>query len=264
VRSPSSAVRVLLSRQLAIPSASGVHEAGYVQIGGIPQWIEMRGQSRSNPVILWLHGDPGAAIIAASHTSFLPWERDFTIAHWHQRGAGLAYAATPDSGGPLTVNRMTSDGIAVTEHLRSRLGQQKVIVIGHSWGSILGTPMVQRRPDLFAAYVGTGQMNSIEDDGRDLFNAAMKRAVAASNTRAVEALTAVGGLPTTNVQRMDVVRTWGKTEDVSDNPLLIFVAPLISPGYPVSRMLSLSRASTADISCTSSTPARFSPRSRAK
>ena len=66
---------------------------------------------------------------------------------------------------PLTIDRMAEDGIEVAEHVRSRLHKDTIILIGHSWGSVIGTRMVQRRPDMFAAYVGTGQFNSLEDDG---------------------------------------------------------------------------------------------------
>ena len=144
-------LRVLLGNQQAIESSAAVHEAGYVSIGGIPQWIEIRGWDRTNPVALWLHGGPGAPVLPASYTSFLPWEKTFTIVHWHQRGAGLTYAATPLNASPLTIDRMVQDGIAVIEHVRRRLHKDTIILIGHSWGSVIGTRMVQRRPDLFAA-----------------------------------------------------------------------------------------------------------------
>ena len=70
--------------------------------------------------------------------------------------------------------------------MRSRLHKDKIILIGHSWGSVIGTRMVQRRPDLFAAYVGTGQFNSLEDGSHDLFAAAMARAKARGDARAIE------------------------------------------------------------------------------
>jgi pimeloyl-ACP methyl ester carboxylesterase len=232
-------LRVLLAKQQRLESSTAVHEAGYVQIGGIPQWIEIRGWDRTNPVILWLHGGPGAPVLPASYASFLRWEKTFTLVHWHQRGAGLTATGRPLNDPPLTIGRMAEDGVEVAEHVRSRLHKDKIIVVGHSWGSVLGTRMVQRRPDLFAAYVGTGQFNSLEDDGRDLFAAAMARAKASGNVRAVESLADVASLPLTDVHRMDVVRTWGKTEDISDNPLLVLIAPLISPGYPISKAFGL-------------------------
>ena len=99
-------LRALLAKQQALESSTAVHEAGYVQIGGIPQWIEIRGWDRANPAILWLHGGPGAPVLPASYTSFLPWEKTFTLVHWHQRGAGLTAAAAPLDTPPLTIDRM--------------------------------------------------------------------------------------------------------------------------------------------------------------
>ena len=235
-------LRGLLARQQALESSTAVHESGYVPIGGVPQWIDIRGWNRANPVILWLHGGPGAPVLPASYASFLPWEKTFTVVHWHQRGAGLTYAATPPGAPALTIDLMARDGIEVAEHVRRRLHKDTIVLIGHSWGSVIGTRMVQRRPDLFAAYVGTGQFNSLEDDGRDLFAAAMARAQARGDASATDELSNVASLPLTSVARMDAVRKWGKTEDISDNPLLILLAPLISPGYPIGSALSVRKA----------------------
>jgi len=232
-------LRALLAKQQALESSTAVHEAGYVRVGGVPQWIEIRGWNRVNPVILWLHGGPGAPVLSSSYSSFLPWEKTFTIVHWHQRGAGLSYAAAPADAPPLTIDLMVQDGIEVAEHLRTRLPKAKIIVVGHSWGSVLGTRMAQGRPDLFAAYVGTGQMNSLEDDGRDLFAAAVERARSRSDSKAIESLESVASLPFTDVRRMEVVRKWGKTEEMSDSPMLALIAPFISPGYRVSKAFSL-------------------------
>jgi pimeloyl-ACP methyl ester carboxylesterase len=232
-----TALRLLIANGMRIEGPAAIQESGYVSIGGQPQWIELRGWDRANPVLLWLHGGPGAPVISASYSSFYPWERQFTVAHWHQRGAGLTYAAsnTPQR---LTIETMVNDGIQVAEYVGSRLPDARIIVVGHSWGSVLAAWMVQRRPDLFAAYVGTGQFTSLEEDGRDLFAAATERAKRDSNNRALRALDAVAALPVTDPRRMDVVRKWGRTEDVSDNPLLVYVGLLLSPGYPVHRVFS--------------------------
>ena len=232
-----TALRLRIANGMRIEGPAAIQESGYVSIGGQPQWIELRGWDRANPVLLWLHGGPGAPVISASYSSCYPWERQFTVVHWHQRGAGLTYAAsnTPQR---LTIETMVNDGIQVVEYVRSRLPDVRIIVVGHSWGSVLATRMVQRRPDLFAAYVGTGQFTSLEDDGRDLFAAAMERAKRDSNASALRALDAVAALPATDVRRMDVVRKWGRTEDVSDNLLLVYLGLLLSPGYPVHRVFS--------------------------
>ena len=232
-----AALRLLIANGMRIEGPAAVQESGYVAIGGQPQWIELRGWDRGNPVLLWVHGGPGAPVLSASYSSFFPWERQFTLVHWHQRGAGLTYAASK-APQQLTIETMVNDGIEVAEYVRTRLPGVRIIVAGHSWGSVLATRMVQRRPELFAAYVGTGQFTSLEDDGRDLFTAAMARARRNSNDTAIRALTAVAALPVTDVHRMEIVRQWGRTEDISDNPLLVYLALLISPGYPPHRVFS--------------------------
>ena len=236
-------LRFLIGRQLRIDGPAAIHESGYVSIGGQPQWVDVRGWDAANPVLLWVHGGPGAPVLSASYSSFLPWERQFTVAHWHQRGAGLTYAASSGSQ-RLTIDAMVNDGLGVVDHLRSRLHKDRIIIVGHSWGSVLAARMAQRRPDLFAAYVATAQFTSLEDDGRDLFTAAVEKATRESNTHAINALRAVANLPATDVHRMDVVRQWGRTEDVSDNPLLVFLGLLLSPGYPPHRVFTFSRGFT--------------------
>ncbi|MCC7180985.1 MAG: alpha/beta hydrolase [Acidobacteria bacterium] len=128
-------------------------------IGGIEQWVGVRGADRSNPVILVVHGGPGETQWPVA-SKYAPWERMFTVVQWDQRGAGRTFgrngAATPE----VNLDRITRDGIEVVEHLCRTLGKEKVIVLGHSWGSIVAIRMVQRRPELFAAYVGTGQVAS--------------------------------------------------------------------------------------------------------
>src|ERR1700743_2850790 len=76
----------------AVPAfaADGIDESGFVQIGGIDQWIAIQGQNRTNPVILYLHGGPGEAQ-SPFLDQFMPWQRDFTVVNWDQRGAGNTY-----------------------------------------------------------------------------------------------------------------------------------------------------------------------------
>jgi pimeloyl-ACP methyl ester carboxylesterase len=134
----------------------------YVRIGGIDQWIQIRGEDRNNPIMLRVHGGPGATWTPLI-TLFLPWEKEFTVVQWDQRGAGKTLEATGDSvAESMSVDRMTQDGIELTEFLRNHLHKNKIILLGHSWGSILGIHMVKQRSDLFSAYVGTGQVANLQ------------------------------------------------------------------------------------------------------
>lgn len=174
------------------PRPSGpVEEAGFVPIGGIEQWVGARGADRANPVILVVHGGPGETQWPVA-SKYAPWERRFTVVQWDQRGAGRTFgrngAATPE----VNLDRITRDGIEVVEHLRRTLGQQKVIVLGHSWGSIVAIRMVQRRPDLFSAYAGTGQVASWRASVNLQFDHLVDKARRDNDAEALRDLEAIG------------------------------------------------------------------------
>lgn len=84
------------AKAIAIRSQNGIDEGMYVKIGGIDQWIQIRGQDRNNPVLLCLHGGPGATWTPLT-LLFFPWEKQFTVVQWDQRGAGKTLEATGDA-----------------------------------------------------------------------------------------------------------------------------------------------------------------------
>jgi pimeloyl-ACP methyl ester carboxylesterase len=135
-----------------------------VTLNGSQQWITIRGTNIHNPVLLYLGiGGPGAGGFPATTTSLAPLEKHFVVVNWDQPGTGKSYNAVPIS--TLTVDRVVSDAHELTQMLRARFHQDKIYVLGLSWGTILGIKLVQRYPDLFYAYVGTGQMvNTTEND----------------------------------------------------------------------------------------------------
>ena len=141
-------------------SAAPIEEGYFASINGVEQWITIRGRDLRNPILLFLHGGPGAAQ-SGTAPLFAPWEETFTVVQWDQPMSGATYAKNIGKDmGPLTVERYTRDGIAVIEHLLKRLGARKVVLMGASWGSELGLIIANRRPDLIAAYVGTAQVVS--------------------------------------------------------------------------------------------------------
>ena len=148
----------LAVRAIAAPKA--IDESGFVRIGGIDQWIAIQGIDRSNPVILYLHGGPGEAQ-SPFLDQFKQWEHDFTVVNWDQRGSGKTYEkngkATPD----VTLDRLADDAIALTEYVLRKLGKKKLVLIGQSVGTVLGLKVALRRPDLYYAVVGTGQLVSV-------------------------------------------------------------------------------------------------------
>lgn len=178
-----------LSRAGVIQTPNGIVERRYVSIGGIEQWITIRGEDQANPVLLFVHGGPGAVYSVLSPV-LRAWERAFTVVQWDQRGAGKTYGKSGKAG-PITFERLTRDGVELVEWLRQRLGQEKVILIGSSVGSLTGVMMVHQRPDLFWAYVGVDQ-NVGASSLRLSYQLTLDGLRAAGNVRGVRAVERIG------------------------------------------------------------------------
>lgn len=172
-------------------ASSRVEETRFVPIGGIDQWISVRGADRDNPVILVVHGGPGEAQWPAA-AEYQPWERDFVVVQWDQRGAGRTFGLHGTETPDVNLERITRDGIEVAEYLCRTLDKKKIIVLGHSWGSIVAIHMVQRRPELFAAYVGTGQVASWKASVQAQFALLLAKARADNDTAVLKELEAIG------------------------------------------------------------------------
>jgi pimeloyl-ACP methyl ester carboxylesterase len=136
-----------------------IDETESVRLGNIDQWISIRSDSSANPVLLVVHGGPGEAQWPQAEI-YRPWEKSFIVVQWDQRGAGHTFGRYWTNTPNVTLDRISMDGVELAEYLCRDLGKKKIIVLGHSWGSLVATRMVQIRPDLFAAYVGTGQVAS--------------------------------------------------------------------------------------------------------
>jgi pimeloyl-ACP methyl ester carboxylesterase len=145
------------AKALVMSSPNAIVEQGFTSIGGIEQWLSIRGEDRDNPVLLLLHGGP-ASTYSVFIPTLRPWERHFTVVQWDQRGAGKTLRRNGDaSASGLTFERLAEDAIEVIEYLRWRLGKDRIILLGSSVGSLIGVMVTQRRPDLLSAYVGTDQ-----------------------------------------------------------------------------------------------------------
>ena len=141
----------------AIRTADGVQEAAYLPIGGIEQYIRVRGRSRANPVLLVLHGGPGSTLGATACRWQGALEAAFTVVHWDQRGSGNTYYRDP-AAPPPTVERLLSDLDELVDALRARYGRDRLFLLGHSWGSLLGGLYALRRPEKLSAWLPVSQM----------------------------------------------------------------------------------------------------------
>jgi len=138
------------------PLVGSVSELRPVEIGGMDQWVLARGRNASNPVLLWLHGGPGAAQMPVVPTYVRELERDFVVVHWDQRGAGKSNPRGFDES-TMTLERFVRDAEEMTAFLKERFGQPKIYLLGHSWGSHLGLVLAARNPEDYQAFVGVSQ-----------------------------------------------------------------------------------------------------------
>ena len=155
-----------LSTTYAVKDPKGIEELKSVRIGGVDQWLHIRGRNRDNPVLLYLHGGPGASMIGYMDGVQRPWEDYFTVVHWDQRQTGKSYYPANDETAPLSVQQFIEDTEEVIQYLRDYLQKDKLFVLGHSWGTALGMHMVKRHPDWLFAYIGVGQVVSGLDNDR--------------------------------------------------------------------------------------------------
>ena len=190
----------------ATPSSPIIDES-YIKIGGIEQWVTIRGARCDNPVILFVHGGPGNALSPYSHAIYGAWEKDFTIVHWDQRGAGKTFLRNPATDDTvLTIEQMAADGVEVASYITAHLRQPQVILLGGSWGSALGVTMVHLKPALFSAYIGVGQMVTYRDNIVASYTKTLGLARAAGDSVTVAALEALGAPPWTNPRNSGVLR----------------------------------------------------------
>src|SRR5579864_6264871 len=120
---------------LAIRTPNGIDESGFVRIGGIEQWVSIRGEDLANPVIVVAHGGPGSGLSPFISVTTRAWESQFTVVHWDQRGAGLTYSRAKTAQGEVSLERIAEDGLEVATHALKRTGHAKAILLGASWGS---------------------------------------------------------------------------------------------------------------------------------
>lgn len=180
-----------------IVDSDGIQQEEFVTVGGIKQWISIRGRHKDNPILLFLHGGPGFTVSPVSYYYMKDWEEFFTVVQWDQRGAGKTFQANdPNIVGPtMTLDRMVKDAEELVTYLRSTYGKKRIVLMGHSFGTILGTKLAQRRPDLFYVYVGMGQFVDAAKSEKMGFDATLSAARAANNAKAISELESIAPFP---------------------------------------------------------------------
>jgi pimeloyl-ACP methyl ester carboxylesterase len=171
-----------------------IAEVHYLSLGGLDQWIMIRGESLDNPPLILLHGGPGFSETHFFRRFLTPLERAFTLVYWDQRGSGKSFDPKILLSS-LTVNQLVADLDDVVETVSRRVGHKQVAIFGHSWGSALGILYAVRFPDKVAAYVGSGQIGDWCAAESASYAYALSEAGRRGNRKAVKELLAIGAPP---------------------------------------------------------------------
>lgn len=186
---------------------NGIAELKPVDLNGYPQWLLIRGQDVSKPLLLFLHGGPGESNIWTVHYAMKELEKHFVCVNWDQRGTGKSFRPGPPRES-MTIDQFVKDTIALIELLRARFGQRKVLLLGHSWGSVLAMKVAAARPDLLYAVIGMGQVVDMQRGESLSYRYVLERAYAEYNRKAIRALSQLGGSDTYRKDSKFVQRRW--------------------------------------------------------
>ena len=215
VREPESTAvnpKKVIAAAEALPPG-GISELMPVRIGGIPQWISIRGASRSNPILLFVSGGPGDPMMPMSWTFQRPWEDFFTVVQWDQRDAGRTFSAAhgvPDRS--MTMGELQSDTDQLINWLRHRYHKRKIFLLGFSFGSILGLRVAIQHPNWLYAYVGIGQVVNAYQNEVVGYRETLAKAEAIHDRQAIKALKSIapypGAIGTTPISKILIERRW--------------------------------------------------------
>jgi pimeloyl-ACP methyl ester carboxylesterase len=183
-----------------------IAEVAFRPLGGLEQWVMIRGESIANPPLILLHGGPGLSETGFFRHFSAPLERSFTVVYWDQRGAGKSSdRKIPRSS--MTVDQFVSDLDDLVGVVCGRLGKTKVAIFGHSWGSALGVLYAARFPERVAAYVGSGQIGDWAAAELATYAWTLAEAQRRGKRRAVKKLRAIGP-PPHSAKSLWTQRTW--------------------------------------------------------
>ena len=176
---------LLKSTEKQLKNREGSTVKEYLQINGTRQGLIIESLNRGNPLLLFLHGGPGFPVYPLIKGRGINLEQFFDVCYWDQRGTGMSYNNNEVSN-PLTVDQLVADTVQVTNYLRDKFAQDKIFLLGHSWGTYLGSLVASKHPELFHAYIGVGQIGSFKESEKEIYEFIRKAAMERNDKRAVK------------------------------------------------------------------------------
>ena len=201
-------LQLMVDRKMAINSARGIDSLEPIRLGGIEQWITIRGRDRAKPLLVFLHGGPGFPQMPFDRLN-ADLEKHFVVVQWDQRGTGKSYSPSIPADS-MRVAQFVSDAHELVEILLKRFGAPKCYLVAHSWGSLVGALTVTKYPELFYAYVGIGQVVSPPEMQQVRYQYALDAAQKEQNTKALSALRKIGRPPYENFDDSEILDHWVK------------------------------------------------------
>ncbi|GGD90733.1 alpha/beta fold hydrolase [Microbacterium murale] len=204
--------RAVIADLCRIPNPEAIDRTEFVELGGVEQFVSIRGRSTTNPVLIVCHGGPALPSLPSSWI----WQRGvedfFTVVNYDQRSSGRSAGGASDET-DLRIDRYVDDLVELIAWLQDELGVTKVGVLGHSWGTIIGVTLAERRPDLLWGYIGVGQVISGAENEVESFGHAIRSATADQNDEALAELRALGDYPGAQpltLERIVACRKWAQ------------------------------------------------------
>ncbi len=205
--------------------AGSVAEAGAISIGGIDQWVLIRGRSVDNPLLIILHGGPGSPETPLFRAMNSALEDAYTVVYWDQRGAGRSFRRSIDPAS-MTIAQFVADLDELVDAMLAKFGKRKAALLGHSWGSLLGTLYAARHPEKVSAYVGVGQIADMAKSELESYRFVVAEAEKRSHAKATKALRAIGPPPYRTLRSAGVQRR-----------LLSTFGGVTGPGFSIRRLV---------------------------
>jgi pimeloyl-ACP methyl ester carboxylesterase len=246
------AYKIILRIATRIEAPNGISSLEEIELGGLRQWIFIRGEDRNHPILIFLHGGPGAPLfgISSARTLYAELIKHFTVVHWDQRGAGKSYRRDIPVKS-LTFDRLVEDCNELIDYTRDRFNAQKVFIVGHSWGSVIGIQTAYKYPEKIHAFVGVSQIISNHEKLAVSYDFVVDGAENSRDAGRLNTLKEIGPPPFDTLEELKVLNSYishygGVMRNKGLEQMIAMLGFLTSPEYSLTEGLNAMRLKGMD------------------